>query len=87
MTPDQQALVERLAKERNALREALRKLPFDYSTAGATRIAAFKAAHAEGQRVLNSNTMDPSRYVEARLRLVNTGSAPVDQLAKDIYDR
>lgn len=85
MTNEQEALAKRIAEERSALKAAMAKLPFDFDSAGSTRIQAWRIAHAEAQKVLNRNPTAIAPYAEARRRLIGTGSASVEELSKEMF--
>lgn len=85
MSPEQEERLKRVAEERHALRTAMCKLPFDFSTAGSTRIMAFKHAMTLAERVLNREPTDVAPYTEARLRLLAVGTADPEDLAKEMW--
>lgn len=85
MTPEQEARAQRIASERHALRLAMSKIPFNLSTAGHTRVIAYKKALENAAKVMNRNPTKHEPYVEARLLIESTALASVEALANDAY--
>jgi hypothetical protein len=85
MTHEQELLAQRVAEEIIALKAAMSKLPFDFNTAGSTRVEAWRMAHSHAHQVLNRKPAAVAPYAEARIRLLSCGTADIEALAKEMW--
>lgn len=85
MTPEQEARCQRIVQAKQALRVEMARIPFDLNTAGATRVAAWKALVDRAHKMLARDVAEHSRYEEMARELRACGGANVDELAKQLY--
>lgn len=76
---------KRLAAARADLSEAMAKPPFDLSSAGATRVQAWKKALVAAHQLLAKNTSDPYKIEDAARAIRACGTGDLGQLASAAY--
>lgn len=84
-TIEQQAHEAKLHEARSKLAAAMKRIPFDINSCGAIRIAAWKTACAEAQKVLNRNPKEIDKYHEALRSIEQCATAPPSVLAIEMY--
>lgn len=86
MTPEQERAARRCAEWRVELKTTMSAAPRAVIDGGATRAQAWKKARLEAERVIEREPVDHVPYMEATIRLQRCATAPVEELAEQLYD-